>query len=132
MLHTTLTLPPGRRTSSAGRAAAGGRPASRRRAGSRRSPQHAISRDALERLGGATDARGRAVEVVRLPSPGPITISEDEAKGVDAVAGSLPRRAGDRMAASYVNFYLGTSRIVLPLLDERFDYEAEEITGASV
>ena len=90
-------------------------------------PQHAISRDALEQLEGATDARGRSIEVVRLPSPGPITITADEAKGVDAVAGSLPRRAGDRMAASYVNFYLGTSRIVLPLLDERFDDEAEEI-----
>ena len=90
-------------------------------------PQHAISRDALERLRSATDARGRALEVVRIPSPGPITISEDEARGVDAVAGSLPRRAGDRMAASYVNFYLATKRIVFPLLDERFDEAAEEV-----
>jgi len=32
-------------------------------------PQHAISRDAEQRLHAATDARGRAVEVVRLPSP---------------------------------------------------------------
>jgi agmatine deiminase len=87
-------------------------------------PQHAISRDARERLEGATDAAGRALEVVCLPSPGPITITEEEAAGVDAVAGSLPRRAGDRLAASYVNFYPGTSRIVFPLLDERFDEAA--------
>ncbi len=84
-------------------------------------PQHAISRDALERLRAATDARGRSLEVIRLPSPGPLTISEQEAGGVDAVAGTLPRRAGDRLAASYVNFYLATKRIVMPLLDERFD-----------
>ncbi|HTU78412.1 MAG TPA: agmatine deiminase [Solirubrobacteraceae bacterium] len=90
-------------------------------------PQHAISRDARERLEAASDARGRAIEVVPLPSPGPITITEEEAKGVDAVAGSLPRRAGDRLAASYVNFYAGTSRIVFPLLDERFDDAAAEI-----
>jgi agmatine deiminase len=90
-------------------------------------PQHAISRDALERLEGATDARGRSIEVIRVPSPGPITISEREAEGVDAVPGSRPRRAGDRLAASYVNFYAGTKRIVFPLLDERFDRAAEAV-----
>jgi agmatine deiminase len=84
-------------------------------------PQHAISLDALERLRSATDARGRSLEVVLLPSPGPIAITAEEAGGVDAVAGTLPRRAGDRLAASYVNFYLATTRIVMPLLDERFD-----------
>ncbi len=84
-------------------------------------PQHAISRDALERLESATDARGRPLEVIRLPSPGPLTIDEQEAKGVDAAAGTQPRRAGDRLAGSYVNFHLGTRRVVFPLLDERFD-----------
>jgi agmatine deiminase len=90
-------------------------------------PQHAISRDALERLHAATDARGRSLEVIRLPSPGPITISEHEASGVDAVAGSMPRRAGDRLAASYVNFYPATDRIVMPLLDERLDDDAAQV-----
>jgi agmatine deiminase len=33
-------------------------------------PQYAISRDAQERLEAATDARGRSLEVIRLPSPG--------------------------------------------------------------
>jgi agmatine deiminase len=90
-------------------------------------PQHAISRDAQERLERATDARGRSIEVILLPSPGPLTISEDEAKGVDAVEGSLPRRAGDRLAGSYVNFYLGTGRVVFPLLDGRHDDQAAEL-----
>ena len=90
-------------------------------------PQHAISRDALQRLEAATDARGRALEVIRLPSPGPITITAQEASGVDAVAGSLPRRAGDRLAASYVNFYPASKRIVMPLLDERHDAEAAKL-----
>jgi agmatine deiminase len=90
-------------------------------------PQHAISRDALERLDGAKDARGRTLEVLRIPSPGPMVVSEEEAKGVDAVAGSRPRRAGDRLAASYVNFYPGTTRIVFPRLDDRFDDQAEQV-----
>jgi agmatine deiminase len=90
-------------------------------------PQHAISRDARERLEAATDARGRPLEVVLLPSPGPLQISAEEAEGVDAGEGTQPRRAGDRLAASYVNFYLGSSRIVQPLLDPRHDEEAAAI-----
>jgi agmatine deiminase len=90
-------------------------------------PQHAISRDALERLEAATDARGRPFEVVRLPSPGPLLIEPGEAAGVEAGEGTQPRRPGDRLAASYVNFYLASSRLILPLLDERFDEQAAEI-----
>lgn len=90
-------------------------------------PQHPISRDARERLEAATDARGCSLEVVLLPSPGPLQISAEEAQGVDATEGTVPRSAGDRLAASYVNFYLGNSRIVYPLLDPRHDEEAAAI-----
>jgi agmatine deiminase len=90
-------------------------------------PQHAISRDAQERLEASTDARGRSIEVIRLPSPGPVTITAEEASGVDALASSLPRRAGDRLAASYANFYLATKRIVYPLLDEGYDEQAADV-----
>src|SRR6185369_4948646 len=80
-----------------------------------------------ERLEAATDAQGRALEVILLPSPGPLQISAEEAQGVDAAEGTVTRRAGDRLAASYVNFYLGNSRIVYPLLDPRHDEEAAAI-----
>lgn len=90
-------------------------------------PQHAISSDARDRLEAATDARERPLEVVLLPSPGPLQISAEEAEGVDAGEGTQPRRAGDRLAASYVNFYLGNTRIVYPLLDPRHDDEAAAI-----
>jgi agmatine deiminase len=94
-----------------------------------RDPQHAVSSDALARLRDATDARGRALEVIRLPAPGPLRITAEEADGVDVVAGTAPRRAGARMAASYANFYLGNSRVVFPLLDERHDEQARAILG---
>jgi len=90
-------------------------------------PQRAISRDALERLEAATDAGGRSFEVVRLPSPGPLRMTAEEAAGVEGAAGTQPRRAGDRLAASYVNFYLANARVVMPLLDERRDEEAATV-----
>jgi agmatine deiminase len=92
-----------------------------------RDPQNAISRDAEQRLQAATDARGRSLEVIRLPAPGPIAVDEHEAAGVRPEPGSVPRRAGDRLAASYVNFYAANSRVVFPLLDERHDDRAAEI-----
>jgi agmatine deiminase len=87
-------------------------------------PQHAISLDARQRLEAATDARGRRLEIVLLPSPGPLTIAAEEAAGVEPLEGTQPRRAGDRLAGSYVNSYLANGRVVMPLLDERHDEEA--------
>jgi agmatine deiminase len=90
-------------------------------------PQHAISQDALQRLQGARDARGRELEIVLAPSPGPLTITAEEAASVHPSEGMMPRRAGDRMAASYVNYYVGNDRVVFPLLDERNDAAAAEL-----
>ena len=36
---------------------------------------------------------------------------------------------GDRLAGSYVNFYIANTRVVMPLLDERTDDEAREIVA---
>jgi agmatine deiminase len=84
-------------------------------------PQHAISADARARL----DAAG--LEVVELPMPGPLEMTEDEARGVDSIPGTLQRRPGSRLAGSYANFYIGTTRVVVPLLDERYDDQVLEI-----
>jgi agmatine deiminase len=90
-------------------------------------PSYEISRHALERLEHARDARGRTLEVIKMPAPGPLFISEEEARGVRPARGSRPRAAGDRMAASYVNFYPGTERVVFPLLEEGTDDAAAEV-----
>ena len=94
-------------------------------------PQHAVSRDALERLEAASDARGRSFEVIKLPAPGPLTATAEEAASVEAAEGTQPRRPGDRLAASYVNFYIGNSRVVYPLLDPDRDEEAAGIIAAA-
>jgi agmatine deiminase len=43
---------------------------------------------------------------------------------VDVAEGTQPREAGMRMAGSYVNFYIGSRRIVAPLLDPKRDAAA--------
>jgi len=87
----------------------------------RRDPQYDISRDAFERLMQARDARGRRFKVHKLVQPGPLHMTKAEAEGVDAAEGSQPREAGARLAGSYVNYYLGNRRVVVPLLDAKRD-----------
>ncbi len=90
-------------------------------------PQHEIAVDAERRLARARDAQGRALEVIRMPAPPILTITDTEARGVYEVLGTHPRRPGDRMAASYVNFYVGNGRVVFPLLDDSTDEAARKI-----
>lgn len=87
----------------------------------RRDPQYARSSDARRRLQEARDARGRKLKVHLLPQPGPLYLSEVEAGGLDTLNAGKHRNAGDRLAASYVNFYIGNSVVVAPLLDPRHD-----------
>lgn len=90
----------------------------------KRDPQYEISADALERLEKARDAQGRKLKVYKLPSPGPLRITEKEASGVIASEYAKPRVAGERLAGSYVNFYIANGGIVMPLLDPRTDAAA--------
>ncbi len=87
----------------------------------KRDPQYPISLDAWERLSDESDARGRRLQVTRLPMPGPLVMSAKEASGIIAREGTKARAAGERLAASYVNFYLANGGVVMPLLDSRTD-----------
>ena len=80
----------------------------------RSDPQHKRSTEALEVLSTAQDAHGRRLKVHKLGQPDPLQITEAESAGVDSIEGTLPRRPGDRMAASYVNFYIANGGIVAP------------------
>jgi agmatine deiminase len=90
----------------------------------RKDPQFEISQDAYQRLKKARDAKGRALTIHKLHQPGPLYMSAAEAAGVDARSGSIARRAGDRLPASYVNFYIANKCVVMPLYDKRWDVPA--------
>lgn len=90
----------------------------------KRDPQYRISMDAYERLMEARDAQGRRLKVHKLVQPGPLYRTAAESVGVDAAEGMQPRPAGERLAGSYVNFYIGNSAIVMPLLDPKRDGQA--------
>jgi agmatine deiminase len=87
-------------------------------------PQYDISRAAYEVLVKAKDARGRQLRIHKLMQPGPLYMSEAEAAGIEPSPDCKPRRAGDRLAASYVNFYVANRHVVMPLLDPRTDRAA--------
>jgi agmatine deiminase len=89
-------------------------------------PQYDISVDAYERLSNSIDARGRRLSVHKIHQPNPIIITEEESSFVDSVDGTLPRNTGDRMAASYINFYIANKGVVMPLFDDPFDQSALE------
>jgi agmatine deiminase len=93
----------------------------------RTDPQFEISQDAYRRLRHARDARGRRLEIHKIHQPGPLFMSAEEAAGIDQRAGSHPRRAGDRLPASYINFYIANRCVVMPLYDKRRDVGAMRV-----
>jgi agmatine deiminase len=88
--------------------------------------QYKISRDAFQQLTGERDAGGRNLEVHCLHQPGPLTITLEESQGVFPHPGTLPRKANQRLAGSYVNFYLANGAVIAPVFDDPWDEPALE------
>lgn len=67
-------------------------------------PNHEVFEEIASDLADMTDAKGRELKVVRVPSPGKI-LNED----------------GDVMPASFLNFYIGNKTVVVPVYGSKFD-----------
>jgi agmatine deiminase len=65
-----------------------------------RDPNHRVLEAARERLEGARDARGRKINVVRLPMPTPFGFN------------------GQRLPASYANFYIANETVLVPTFND--------------
>ena len=96
----------------------------------RSDPQWERSLDAYQRLRQATDARGRRLEIHQIHQPGPLYRTREETEGVDVVEGSQPRREGERLPASYVNFYIANGGVVLPAFGDEPDQRALDQVAA--
>lgn len=91
-------------------------------------PQYPRSAAAYEALSAARDAQGRQLKIWKLPAPGPLYTTEEEARGVD-IGNAVERLAGTRLAGSYVNFLISNRQIIFPLLDARTDDIARDLLG---
>lgn len=89
--------------------------------------QYAMSRACLDYLEQVLDARGRRIRVHKLPLPKPVTVSEEECRGLDACLDRPARTPGERLAASYVNFYIANGCVVMPGFGDPADEAAREV-----
>lgn len=87
-------------------------------------PQAERSEKNLKYLESVTDAKGRKLEIVKIHVPNVITITREESQGVDVVEGTYPRIEGDRLPASYINYYNCNGAIILPIFYDPHDGEA--------
>lgn len=78
-------------------------------------PQHSLSSACLKAFESTTDTKGRSIKVHKLPIPEyPVTITEEDMKGFVFEPGEDMREVGERLAASYVNFYFANKAVLVP------------------
>lgn len=93
-------------------------------------PQYAMSKSCLDILENETDAMGRKIKVHKLPIPKtPICVTEEDLGGYEFEDGEDTREIGERLAASYVNFYISNGGVVVPQFGDEHDKTAVEILG---
>ncbi len=90
-------------------------------------PQYEISSECIEILRNSKDAKGRKIKVHKLPLPKPIHITEEECMGLDDMDEVPTRVPGERLAASYVNFYISNGAVIVPQFGDKNDMEAVNI-----
>lgn len=90
-------------------------------------PQYERSKKDREYLESVTDADGNPLKIISMPLPPVQKLTKDEAEGIKAEESAIQRQEGRRLAASYVNFFMGEDFIILPQFGEETDSKAMEI-----
>lgn len=91
-------------------------------------PQYKLSAGCLRTLENERDARGRKLRVHKLPIPKkPVRITENDLGGYEFEEGEDTREVGERLAASYVNFYIANKGVLIPQFGDENDRTAAEI-----
>jgi agmatine deiminase len=96
----------------------------------RSDPQYDMSKACLDVLENEVDAKGRHFTVHKLPIPKqPVCITEEELQGYEFEDGEDVREVGERLAASYVNFYISNGGVIVPQFSDDNDKVAVDILG---
>ena len=90
----------------------------------RNDPQYERSAEAYEGLRSANDANGRMLEIHKIHQPEPMTMTKEEAAGLEVVDSAMPRPEGERLAGSYINFYIANGAIIAPQFGDPQDQRA--------
>lgn len=90
-------------------------------------PNYERCHTALRVLEASRDAKGRALQVHKMPIPGPLYATAEECAGVDRVLGTQPRDPSIRLAGSYVNFLIVNGGIVAPSFADAQDDTARAL-----
>lgn len=91
-------------------------------------PQFLLSCKDLAILERETDAKGRSFKVHKLPIPKkPVCITQEELEGYEFEEGEDIREEGERLAASYVNFYISNKGVIVPQFGDENDAVAVEL-----
>ena len=84
------------------------------------------SKEAIEVLSNSTNAIGQSFEIVKMPTP-LIYAKSDDVKDVLITNHAKKRKENERLAASYINYYVGNGFILFPQFGVKEDKEALEI-----
>ena len=76
--------------------------------------QYKMCRACLDVLESSTDADGNPIEVIKLPMPNPVYMTQEEVEGLDWCFGEPTRDTEQRLSASYVNLYIANGAVVMP------------------
>jgi agmatine deiminase len=88
-------------------------------------PQYERSQAAYDVLSRERDAQGRPFTVHKLHQPDqPLLVTAEEVAGLERREGSRARYVGERLAASYVNFYIANGGIIAPQFGDAQDAPA--------
>lgn len=90
-------------------------------------PQYAMSKSCYDILSREVDAKGRSITVHKLRCPKPVTITAEECGGLDTMDFQPTRTPGERLAASYVNFYIANGAVIMPFFGDPADEPARDL-----
>jgi len=92
-----------------------------------KSEEFAAYKSVYDQLAATTDAKGRKLEIVKLPLVDLPTVTAKESSQIETIEGTYHRNKGDYVWGGYINFYIANGGIVFPCFDTPEDAEAERI-----